>query len=193
MEYKMQIPPFPVKDFAELTAKQAKQIFEWYVGEIPSRLKQLQAYLDEETHGAVKLTKDIETLRPLWDWFSGTIKTRERSPEELQKDLENAPEWLHPTILEDSAKIAWESLSVGMDIAICFAEVMIEHNPRIHWDYFTKSKKRMSVNEPVLLGFKNGMDLNPRLVTNNLMLKHIRQKKDTGLSGLYDVWLTYIE
>lgn len=190
MKYQMMVPPFEVPNFRLLKKKQADQIFNWYVGEIPFRLKLLQEYLDLKTDSKIKLTGEPETLRMLWSWFLGTITTRKRTKEELENDLKDVPEYLHRQIEQDDKKIEWESLSIGMDIAIYFAEIVICHHPNIHWGYFTKPKNRMSVNEPVLLGFLGQDDLNPRLIVNNCMLHSLRDKDPNKLWDCYNFWIS---
>lgn len=189
--YQLQVPPFEITRFDTLSATQAKEFFHWYLSDIPTRLSQLQILLDEETNGELKLTKDVSSLEPLWEWFSKRIKVRNRTEEEIDSALKGAPAWLRPTIIADNRKLTTETLSVGMDIAIHFAEVMVANNPSIHWGYFTKPKSRVSVNEPVLLGFVNGMELNPRHILNNLMLGRIRGKNNS-ITETYNTWLHLI-
>lgn len=80
-----------------------------------------------------------------------------------------------------------------MDVAIYFAEVFIRNNQTIQWGYFTMPKKRMSVNEPTLLGLKNGMDLNPRLIVINCTRHSSSGKKNTRLYDMYCTWMQYVE
>lgn len=192
MVYQMQIPPFEIGNFENLSAEQAKKIFNWYVGEIPLRLEQLQRYLNEQVKGSIKLTMEVNTLAPLWDWFCKTIQIRPRTHKELEDELKSTPEWLHDFIKADDKKLTLETLSVGMDIAIYFAEVVVHNNPAIHWGYYTKPKRRVSVNEPVLLGFSHGMELNPRHILHTLMLRYIRNADQDGLLETYNIWSTFI-
>lgn len=40
-DYPMMIPPFEVKDYSTMTPKEAKQHFDWFVGEVPKRIRLL--------------------------------------------------------------------------------------------------------------------------------------------------------
>ena len=60
------------------------------------------------------------------------------------------------------------------------------------WGYFTKPKNRFSVNEPVLLGFKDNDDLNPRLIVENCTRKSAKEKMDDRLLKIYNTWMKYI-
>lgn len=188
----MQVPPFTFDSFESLTPKQAKALFQWYVNDIPFRLQQLQNYLDEETLGKIQLTKTKDSLVPLWDWFSATIRTRKRSESELQEELNTVPEWLHPSILADDEKLTLDSVVVGMDISIYFAEVFIRYHPGVQWGYFTKPQKRVSVNEPVLLGFMKGMEMNPRRIVDTLMWQAVKKTSTDGLAEAYTIWENFV-
>ena len=58
---------------------------------------------------------------------------------------------------------------------------------------FYWAKKRQSVNEPVLLGFKNNVDLNPRLVLLNLLRRSSKEINEKRLYDIYYVWMKYID
>ena len=188
----MQVPPFTFDSFEALTPKQSKELFQWYVNDIPFRLQQLQIYLDEETSGKIQLTKSKESLVSLWNWFSTTIRTRKRSETELQEELNTVPEWLHPFIIADDQKFTLESVVVGMDISIYFAEVFIQFHPEVKWGYFTKPKKRVSVNEPVILGFINGMEMNPRRIVDTIMWQSVKKTSTDGLIDAYNIWEHFV-
>lgn len=51
----------------------------------------------------------------------------------------------------------------------------------------------MSVNEPVLLRFKEQVDLNPRLNVANCTRRSSRALQKTRLYEMYQTWTSYIE
>jgi len=111
---------------------------------------------------------------------------------ELKKEFAKYPEWLHSEILR--TKISPETLSCGMDIAIYFAEVVVREScGQISWGYFTTPRNRISVNEPVLLGFKGNMDMNPRLLIVNCTRRSSREANRNRLIDLYHTWMAYVE
>ena len=172
MIYKMQIPPFPVKSFDLLTTRQAKEIFKWYTDDIPARLDQLQKCIDADVNGTVQLTRGKDSLRPLWSWLVANIQLQELTESDLKESLDAVPKWLHEYIVAGKYKLTTESLSIGMDVAIYLGEVFVHEFPQIYWGFFTKPKSRVSVNEPVLLGFENGLDMNPRRIVDTLIIRH---------------------
>lgn len=81
-----------------------------------------------------------------------------------------------------------------MDIAIYFAEVMIRNNvPKVYWGYYMKPKNKVSVNMPVLLGFKGRMSLAPRAIVVISTKYSIEESNYNKLYEIYKTWLKYIE
>lgn len=81
-----------------------------------------------------------------------------------------------------------------MDIAIYFAEVMIRNNAsKVYWGYYTKPKNKVSVNMPVLLGFKGRMALDPRAIVVISTKYSIEESNYNKLYEIYKTWLKYIE
>ena len=50
----------------------------------------------------------------------------------------------------------------------------------------------MSVNEPVLLGFVKGTELDPRRVLYNCTLHSIEKSDENMLKDLYYIWMSYV-
>ena len=192
MIYKMQIPPFPVKSFDLLTTRQAKEIFKWYTDDILARLDQLQKCIDADVNGTVQLTRGKDSLRPLWSWLVANIQLQELTESDLKESLDAVPKWLHEYIVAGKYKLTTESLSIGMDVAIYLGEVFVHEFPQIYWGFFTKPKSRVSVNEPVLLGFENGLDMNPRRIVDTLMWQCANGKSSEGLYEVFEIWSKFV-
>ncbi len=109
---------------------------------------------------------------------------------EYQSRINKYPEWMKEYIAETD--LSWNTLMYCMDIALYFAEVIIRHNDCIKWGYFVKPKNRTGVNQPVLLGFKYDMDLNPRLIVENCTRRSKKEKSSTRLYDAYYVWMKYL-
>ncbi len=167
MVYEIMVPPFEVKDFESMNKKEAKRHFDWYVAQIPERVNLLKQYLSIVAEKEIVLDYSVNSLRTVWGLFEPEIKIVPKSKEEIELELKNAPDWLRDEIEKNSTKLARETLIVAMDIAIYFAEVFVKNNPGIYWGYYTKPKSRSSVNRPVLLGFKNGVDMDSRVIILN--------------------------
>lgn len=64
-EYPWEAPPFEMKAFDDMSKKEAKQFFDWYVSQIPERIK----VLEEVTEGYVTLDFTKESLIDLFPGF----------------------------------------------------------------------------------------------------------------------------
>lgn len=193
MEYQLMIPPFPISTFEEMNKKEAQIHFDWYMEEIPNRIELLKEYF-EFTRGGKKEILDLspESLKNLWEWFISRMRLERRAREEIETDLAKFPKWLKKDIKNNKYKISAESLAIAMDIAIYFAEVIIKHFQNIRWGFVTKPKSYISINRPVLLGFKNNMDLDPCLIVYNLCLKvKDGEKNPNKLYETFIVWKDY--
>lgn len=191
--YKMMIPPIEVGNFDELSKKQAEEHFKWYVDEIPFRLNQLEEYANAVMNANLVFDKKPSSLVTIWEWFESIMVTEKKTEKEINKEFEMYPQWLHNRILENDIKFTIDTLVVGMDIAIYFGETFIRNNPTIKWGYFTKPRKRASVNRPVLLGFVGQQDLDPREIILNCMRKSLRGKNPNLLLNLYNIWIDEIK
>lgn len=113
-------------------------------------------------------------------------------PAEFKESLDAVPKWLHEYIVAGKYKLTTESLSIGMDVAIYLGEVFVHEFPQIYWGFFTKPKSRVSVNEPVLLGFENGLDMNPRRIVDTLMWQCANGKSSEGLYEAFEIWSKFV-
>ena len=189
MQYKMMISPFEKIDFDKMNKKQAAEFYEWYINQINERITILQETVKEDRFTVI-LDYSVESLIPLWEWYENKITYRKIESSELESRNNRYPEWMKDFIPD--TELSWETLMYCMDIAIYFAEVIIKHNSTIHWGCFTKPRNRTKVNQPVLLGFKHDMDLNPRLIVENCTRRSGKEKKKTRVYDMYFTWLEYI-
>jgi hypothetical protein len=192
MDYKMMVPPNEIINFSELRKKQVDEHFNWYVSQIPFRIRQLENYVNSELGENLEFDFSKKSLIYIWQWFEKYIKTEKKTENEMNEELIKYPQWLHSTILEEDYKFTLDSIILDMDLAIYFAETIINNNPTIKWGYITKPKNRMSVNKPVLLGFKGGQDLDPRNIILNCMYSTIENKDSQMLFNLYNIWIDKI-
>lgn len=177
--------------FREYNKKQAEEFFQQYIKQITEHIETLKKHLKSD---GVKVELDYspESLIPLWEWYENKITLENKTEEEYQEEIAAYPEWMKDEI--SKTKISSKTLQYGMSIAVYFAEVFVKVTQgKIYWGYFTKPKNRMSVNQPVLLGFKAGDDLDPRLIVLNCTRRSSRERHKTRLYETYKVWTKYIE
>lgn len=190
MEYNIMMPPFEHVDFVDMKKKEAQQYFEWYTSQVQNRIDYLKKLLEED--GIVDiLDYSPASLISLWEWYENIIKIVPKDADEYQKEISEYPKWMESEIL--TTKVSYETLKYSLDVSMYFAEVVIRNSGgKIKWGYFTSPKKRMSVNEPTLLGFKANMDLNPRLIILNCTRRSSREKLNTRLYDVFITWMDYI-
>ena len=93
----------------------------------------------------------------------------------------------------NARKISSLTYAISLDIAIYFAETFRKNNNGSYWGFFTKPKNRMSVNRPVLLGFKHDMDLDPRIIVETCIWHSLDKKNEKLLYDTYGVWQNYVK
>ncbi len=190
MEYELMIPPFEHKEFQSMKKKEAGEYFEWYVSQRERRIEILRKYVQNEDEDVI-FDYTPDSLIALWTWYEKKIQIVKKNREELECQMSRYPSWMHNEIAR--TKISLDTLKYGMDIAIYFAEVIIRScDGNVQWGYFTSPPKRMSVNEPTLLGFKEDMDLNPRLIVINCTRRSSVESNVNRLFDMYNTWMTYV-
>lgn len=183
MKYEIMELPFKFHQFDELSKKQADIFYKWYVGQISHRIDVLKKYVHSEEK-EIAFDFSPESLIPLWEWFEQKIVIEKKTEEELKNEYDRYPDWMYDEI--SKTKISMETLDIGMDIAIYFAEVIRKQYPeKIDWGYFTKPKNQMYVNQPVLLGFRADIPLCPTQIVKVCIWKSSENAKKTRLYDVY--------
>ena len=191
MEYEYMISPIGSYDFDNFTAKEAKEYFEWFMGEREKRVHILSEYIKSEGE-EIEFDYTPESLVPLWTWFLKKIRFEKRSEEEIKEERANSPEWMQEHISEDRPSI--ETLKYVLDIAVYFGEVFVRNNEeKLYWGYKTKPKRLISVNRPAVFGFKANMTLEPVGTTITGVYRSRRERNEAFLYDLYDIWIGMIE
>lgn len=189
-EYPLMEPPFEVPHYKDMTIQEAKQLFDWYIAEIPNRIELLLRAC-RATGGQLseKLDFTSDSLILIWDWYKNKIKTIPRSTEEINAMKQRLPLFTHGDIKTWDLDRGTQVLA--MDISIYFAEIFVRQFPNIKWGYLIKPKSHVDLNQPILIGFKNNDDMNPRTIVINLVRKEVEGKQHNGLIGLFNVWRSF--
>jgi len=184
------IPSFEHIEFSEMTKKQAQEHFEWFVREIPARIKILMGAIEASgVKNMEQFDTTPESLSPLWAWLKDRIKTVPKSQEEMNELKSTLPSW----VLDDVSdwKLDSATLTLAVDVSLYFAEVFLKKYPHLHWGFKNKPKSDVDVNKPIVLGFKGGA-LHPPTVVVNLCRSHVKGKPNKDLLSLYEVWSKYL-
>ena len=176
--------------FDKLTKAQAKAYFQWYMDQIDVQLEELERILSGT---GITLDFSVESLIPVWEWLEKQIRMVPRKEEDIQAEIAHRPAWMESYVGREEFSLP--TLKYAMKVSIYFAEVVVRNmGGKIYWGYYDKPKNRMYVNEPVLLGFRNDVELNPRGIIKTCMRRYLKEgEKKDRLLKLYYVWLECVE
>ena len=183
-KYTIDIPPFEISEFDLMSPKEADCFFQWYISNISKRLFVLSEYIKATSKTDILLDGTDESLISIWKWLTGcmeaSISLKKLKTSIKQLDFVN--------LFTNNKALSVNTYAISMDVALYFAESLIKHNKSLSWSYFTKPKNQMSVNKPIVKGFKNGIVLDPRLVVENLLFRSLKEKDDYLLLKTYLKW-----
>jgi len=184
MSYAILQPPFTLK-FREMTKKELKAYFDWFLSQVPSRIGELErAVKEEDSLVAWSADKSPESLATLGDWFAQKVETRRRTADEIT-ELSAASSF--PIVIPDH-ELTNRTFSLAMDVGMYFAECLQVQCPRLEWQQPLNDPKFIDYGQPVLIGF-GPVPLNPVRILINLAYGIADKKQDGGrLRALYDYW-----
>ncbi|MCI1763448.1 hypothetical protein [Heyndrickxia oleronia] len=179
-----------LKPFEKMTKKEAENHFNWYLSEIPNRIALLRETFSKTGEGKIEdLDFTPKSLQKIWEWFLPNIEIISKSDDEINEEINEIPVQFKDIISIDRRKFSTGTLSIGMDIAIYFAEIFIKNYDNLTWGLITKPKSLVYVNRPVVVGFSSGVELDPRLLVYNLILNKMDgSAKKEDLYNLFEVW-----
>jgi hypothetical protein len=196
-EYPYWEPPFLVESFPDLPKKQAQRYFDWYVADIPNRVKLLEEWFNDKWGYDLKFDYSLNSLDPLWQAFELHIEVYEMTEQEIRElnagMSDQAIEMCLEYGKEDRRAPTWRSTMMAYDIGAYFGETLIRNLPALHWGFLARPKSLLGVNEPVILGFKNRDYLEPRSTMKVGCLRFIEHgPRPHFLSDLVEVWREYL-
>lgn len=192
VEYSLMTPPFKMKNFEEMSDKETREHYDWYISEIPIRLELLESAINSfKSFDRVKLDFSRESLLIVWDWYLENVQIVQKSEGTYQDELLNANPITRDFIKREEIPKGW--LSIAMDISIYFSECFVKNQKQLNWGLVTKPKSLACVNKPVIVGFKNDMKLDATNLLFVLTRKVLKgDKKRDALINLYDNWFNQI-
>jgi hypothetical protein len=168
--YSLFVPPH-AGDVRELKPKQAAQYFDWFLANIPLRLRLLEQVIVSTYETPIPMNFSSESLFAVGTWFGKQVETGQRSPEAIARLRSSTPAYLQGQIT------AWElseqTVSLCADVGIYFAEVLRSRHPHLEWSYFTKPKIDADLNQPVLTNFRQSVRLNSIAIVSIIAYKII--------------------
>jgi len=185
------IPPeLPITDPPnKLTRAQAKQWFDWYRMQIPTRLQILsRAVKSASLYANWENDKTPESLAMLGAWFVDNVEIRKRTASERERIYSSAPDWFRQVEIED-----WDltgiSLYKAFDMGIYFGEVIKASFTDIDWQLKTNAPTSIDYHMPVLRR-KGSLDCSPINLMINYAYGIARKAKNAErLQELFEFWV----
>ena len=175
--------------FFELTARQAKEYFNWYMEQIPNRITLLWEYMKQECPETEPFDYSPESLIPLWEWYETKVQQVPMSQKEIEFQAARYPKWIENEIRKETMKYTDETLSIALDISIYLGETVRKNYPNLYWGYRAKPKNEFSANRPVILKLVGKRAyFNPSRIVFVAMVKSSEAHDKSQLYDLYRYW-----
>lgn len=135
-----------------MTPKQAGENFEWFISKIPERTEYLANHCAQDLNiSGIELNFSPELLKILWRWFLHTARI-EKTPKDEVAEMEKRFGHLGESFI-NREQFTVATRYILRDIGIYLGEVFTKNYNSITWNYYTKPKRDMYVNQPQLFGF----------------------------------------
>jgi hypothetical protein len=186
--YEIVAPPFFL-DFSQMSRAELKAYYAWFLAEIPSRMRILQAAVrDTAGFRSWRANETVASLDKLGRWFAKVTTSRPRTEEEI-----NAIKAQCTTIpFEDlgvGPELTDETFSLAFDIGMYFGRVMLTNHRSLVWTQELRRKGSIDYGLAVIAGFKSNARLNPvwamQVAANGFVAK---VKGPDDIVRLYHVW-----
>lgn len=189
MNYKNIAPPFTL-EFTEMTKKELRDHYNWFLSVIPDRIKILTEAV-KTTRGFKDWEADCtpESLDKLGEWFSNNVETEKMTKEEKEKRYyKNAPDWFRTVDVGDE-DLTIRTISLCHDIGMYLSQVFLKNIRGIEWYLHDKGTKRfVDYGQPVLKGFGK-VPFNPVRMCITLAYGLVdKSKASNRLRELYEIW-----
>ena len=188
VEYPLDLPPFPVKDFTEMKQKDAEQLLNWYIGEMPDKMVKLKNVVGLAGCGTAQ-TMDYtpNSLIPLWTWYLKHVNIIKKSDAEYEQEQSQYPRFLRYSVNRNKTELEWGQVAfdIGFYTCICF----LEYDERLKWG-IVPDPKLDGGNKPSILGFKSKKFFTPASIMRTLMSKSEKgNAESTELFDTFNVWV----
>lgn len=198
IKYDLMVPPFGL-DFQNMTPKQAKENFDWYMSKLPERMEYLRNRCAKDLKIPVSmLDYSPESLIVIWRWFLRTARLEKTPKAELDKMIEAAKVFGDSYINREQFSVATQFIM--RDIAMYIGQVFVTNNPQLSWSYYTNPKNEVNAKQPVIVGFyykdqntEGKAKINPMdIVVGAAANVFDKTQKDTDIYDQYIKWARWI-
>lgn len=169
------------KHHEDFTKKEAKLMFEWWVGEVPKRTEWLFDYVN--MYIDLPLKYDFETFKKLVDYLPHMLTIKKLSSRQYKKIQSQLPQMMRASLRN------WEftkkSNSIIFMVAGYLGMVAIKEIPGSYWKLDT-IKSSVNYNRPYIC-FSNGLRLQV-INISDVIARKIIEKEDLKLDSMISNW-----
>ena len=172
-----------VLNFREMSHKEAKEYFDWFVRQIPARMEMLQRATN--TNNMLEFSPQILVL--LGEFLNKNVQLRVLTDAEISQEQAKLPAWFQD-FMPDKV-LSDQTISLCVDIGIVLGEMLISAHHRLKWDFHHNRKNDVNYQQPILVGFRHKIELNPvRLVTIVAYKVADGESSENELLKLFNTW-----
>lgn len=165
--YDLLVPPWGL-DYYNMSSKQARENFEWYISKIPERTEYFQKRCATDLKVPVnEIDYSAKSLIIVWNWFLNIARTEKVSKSEMKAMKDMAELFGESSINKDKFTVATHFIM--RDIGMYVGQTFIRNYPQLYWTYYTKPKNEVNVKQPVIAGFYYKDELTEGEMTINPM------------------------
>ena len=182
-------PPFE-RPFKEMSKKELRAYFEWFLSSISERMKELTAEV-RRTVGYEHWEPDCSptSLDTLGTWYASQVEQRPLTAEEMAEARAALPEKYSFLEAElPTATLTYRSLSLAFDIGVYLSQVLLRNCDALSWQQVTSGKTYNDYGQPVLVGLERRR-CSP-LLLSVVLAEGLAEGTKTAesLCELYDIW-----
>ena len=175
-------------NFREMNRREADEYFSWFKQQIPVRIEMLQSIVGL---GANISEFSPQSLTVLGNLLDENVEFRHLSGPEILHERANSPSWFQD-IIPDKA-LSERTISLCVDIGIAFGEMLTKCHSSLSWVFHHKQKNDANYQQPVIVGFKHKVELNPvRLLTVVAYKVADGQVGQNQLTELFYTWIRMV-
>lgn len=181
------------KSIFELNEQEAADYFAWFMEQVPGRVAYVSQICARELHiSEEKMDCSPESLILLWKWFLRRAKTEPAIHTNAEKGNKKIPS----SVWNNERQLTLETEYIIRDIGMYLGETFCKNNSNIYWTYYTKPRRDIFVNHPLLKGFIDRTCDKPfEACFEPIHMTHVQAAKilkkaslDTDLFRIYNIW-----
>ena len=175
------------RSVTSLTPHEARAYFVWFIKNIPNRLTELACAVRHNNGDAIELDYSRDSLLGLGSWFGRHISTMKLTVGRVAELRATVPSWA--AYLVADWDLSNETASLCADVGIYLGRTLQRYHPELAWDYVRKPRRAADIHQPVLIGFRHRMYLNPVRIMSVIAYKAIDGiPAGEELTEAFDVW-----